>query len=103
MFIVNGYPGKRLENGVHTVLVNDFGDPKYKGITEQMINKLKLAYPNIEFIPYNQAPNYYNKYYNIAPKVKVDKPILSNPESNQFQNIDTQQLPPPPEEINLIF
>ena len=62
-FIIAARPGQTLaDNGIGTVLINDFD--KAGGFPVALQEALRSRYPNIDFIRYSSAPRYYQSLPN---------------------------------------
>lgn len=62
-FIIAARPGQTLaDNGIGTVLINDFD--KAGGFPVALQEALRSRYPNIDFIRYSSAPRYYQSLSN---------------------------------------
>ena len=62
-FIIAARPGQTLrDNGIGTVLINDFD--KAGGFPVALQEALRAKYPNVDFIRYSSAPKYYQSLSN---------------------------------------
>lgn len=92
-----------IDNGsgrFNQVLVNDIEDPDF---AINAIKYLKSKYPNVQFIPYSKTNNLFfgkpDKSLNISEQLPEIKTKITSP----AVKLNQDELPPPPEEINLIL
>lgn len=100
MFILNSKPGGSLKDGIENVLINT-ADPEYAKALQLY---LQSKYPNIKFLLYNEAPEYYgtNPINWNTSVVEGARPLNPFEQYSQLYN-NSSELPPPPPEINNLF
>lgn len=99
LFILTSKPNSLLKNGIDAILIND-ADPGYARFLKQALHK---KYPNFKFVTYGDAPDYYGvKKYTLS-ETKTPMTKFTNNKVSSFNAIDSEFLPPLPEEINISF